>query len=298
MITVFTPTYNRAHTLRRLYQSLIKQDCFDFEWLVINDGSTDNTDELFQQWLIETNSFPIRYYRVKNGGKQRAINQALQWAKGEFFFIVDSDDFLMPDAISFVQGAFHTLPQNTSFIGISGIRVGLDGLPLHRIPLIDAETGYQDANNLERTKWNLQADMAEVFYTEKLKAYSFPVWRGEKFTPEAVVWDKIAMDGYKLRWYNKITYLCDYQPDGLTHSSWKLLKHNPMGYAMLFNTQLVYEKEWEKVLSLILQYLSCCFLAHEPKQIIKCVYPTIACLLLPCGWLLSIRRKQQFKKYV
>ena len=89
MITVFTPTYNRAHTLNQLYQSLLQQDCYDFEWLVINDGSTDSTDELFNVWLQNEKTFRIRYYVVENGGKQRAINQALQLAKGEYFFIVD-----------------------------------------------------------------------------------------------------------------------------------------------------------------------------------------------------------------
>ncbi len=298
MITIFTPTYNRADTLERLYHSLQQQDCFDFEWLVINDGSTDQTDKLFQQWMSETNRFPIRYYQIENGGKPRAINKALQWADGEYFFIVDSDDYLVPDAISFIKKAFSTLPKDSSYIGISGIRAGLDGLPLHRQPSIDASIGYRDANNLEREKWNLQADMAEVFFTEKLRKYTFPVWEGEKFTPEGVVWDKVAMDGYKLRWYNKVTYLCDYQPDGLTNSSWKLLKENPMGYAMLFNTQLMYKKGWKMISFLVLQYISCCCLAHEYKQIMKCTYPLTACVLFPCGWLLSVRRKKQIRKYV
>ena len=297
IITVFTPTYNRAHTIERLYQSLYKQDCYDFEWLVINDGSTDNTDELFNTLLQHEQPFPIRYSIVTNGGKQRAINEALKIAQGEYFFIVDSDDYLLPNAISFIKNAFKSLPQEEPFIGISGIRGNIDGKPLYRVPDINPATGYIDATNIERPLYGLQADMAEVFYTEKIRKYIFPVWKGEKFTPEAVIWDQMALDGYKLRWFNQIIYICEYQPDGLTNSSWQLLKNNPMGYAMLFNTQLKYKKNIKERCYLTLQFISCCCLAKEYRYINKCNASTLSFLLFPLGWLLSLRRKIQLKKY-
>lgn len=297
MITVFTPTYNRAHTLNNLYQSLLQQDCYDFEWLVINDGSTDNTDALFKEWQHKQLPFPIRYITVPNGGKQRAINEALKLAHGELFFIVDSDDTLLPHAISFIINAFKSLPKDESFIGISGIRGGLDGKPLYRIPKINSTIGYVDANNLEREQYGLQADMAEAFYTDKIRKYTFPVWEGEKFTPEAVVWNQMALDGYKLRWFNNVIYLCEYQPDGLTHSSWKLLKNNPMGYAMLFNIQLKSAQKFKEKIILTLQFISCCCLAKEYKYIKKCYSKSLSFLLFLLGWLLSKRRQSQFKKY-
>lgn len=297
MLTIFTPTYNRAHLLPRLYESLRHQDCVDFEWLVINDGSTDNTEELFSEWLKLDNPFLIRYYNVDNGGKQRAINKALELAEGEYFFIVDSDDMLVPDAVSFVLKSFQTLPNDNSFIGISGVRGDLDGKPLHRIPQIDSKIGFIDANNLERPKYGLQADMAEAFFTAKLKKYCFPVWEGEKFIPEAVVWDQMALDGFKLRWFDKVTYLCEYQPDGLTNSSWRLLKNNPMGYAQLFNIKLQSVQGIKSRFNLILQFISCCFLGREYQYISKCHEKIAAFLLLPIGWVLSIRRKAQFHKY-
>ncbi len=297
MVTVFTPTYNRAHTLEKLYQSLLKQDCYDFEWLVINDGSTDDTDTLFQEWIKQKNPFPIHYYEVENGGKQRAINQAIQLAKGQYFFIVDSDDKLLPHAISFLLERFTSLPNDDSFIGISGIKGDLTGMPLHRKPSIDSITGYVDANNIERSSYGLQADMAEAFFTNKIKNYTFPVWPGEKFTPEAVVWDQMALDGYKLRWFNEVIYLCEYQEDGLTKSSWKLLKQNPMGYAMLFNTQLKHQTSFKAKINLCLQFIACCCLAKEYSYIPHCNAKGLAYLLFPMGWLLSKRRKQQFKQF-
>lgn len=297
MITIFTPTYNRAHTLYRLYQSLLQQDCYDFEWLIINDGSTDKTAVLFKEWLAKKNPFLIRYYETENGGKQRAINQALQLAQGEYFFIVDSDDYLLPNAITFIKKAFKSLPLDQSFIGISGIRGGLDGKPLFRIPLINPSIGYVDANNLERAQYKLQADMAEAFYTDKMRNYTFPVWEGESFTPEAVIWDQLALDGYKLRWFNQVIYICDYQEDGLTNSSWKLLKNNPMGYAMLFNAQLKSTKSIKKRINLTLQFISCCCLGREYRYLKECHSIVLLFLLFPFGWLLSKRRQKQFKKY-
>lgn len=295
MITVFTPTYNRAHTLPRLYESLRKQTCMDFEWLVIDDGSKDATEQLFDQWCQEENPFPIRYNKVENGGKDRAINKALQMAQGEFFFIVDSDDLLQPTAIKTLYDCFASLPkEDDSFIGISVVKGDLEGNPLHRKPQIDSAIGYIDCNNLERPKYGLQADMAEAFFTEKLRKYEFPVWPGEKFTPEAVVWDQMALDGYRLRWFDKVEYLCEYQPDGLTNSSWRLLRDNPMGYAMLFNHKLLHTAGLKARANLVLQFISCCYLAGEFGYLCNC-NSRLVWLLWPAGWLLSIRRRKQIK---
>lgn len=299
ILTIFTPSYNRAHTLPRLYESLKRQTNKRFEWLVINDDSSDKTDELFDAWCKEENEFRMRYLKVPNGGKNRAVNKGVQLAQGKYFFIVDSDDLLKDDAVEFVIQAFSTLPVNDkSFIGISSIRADLDGNKLRGDNLIDKSIGYIDCNNLEREKYNLQADMAEVFYTDKLKQYPFPVWDGEKFTPEAVVWDRMALDGYKLRWFDKVVYLCEYQQGGLSDSSWRLLRDNPMGYAVLFNVRLEYIKGIKQIVNYTLQYISCCLLANEGKMVFRCVKPLLVSILYPIGWLLYKRRKSQINLYV
>lgn len=299
MITVFTPTYNRAHTLPRLYESLRKQTCADFEWLVIDDGSQDATEQLFDQWLQEENAFPIRYFKVENGGKDRAINKAIKIARGEYFFIVDSDDLLRPSAIQTLFDCFSSLPKDDeSFIGISVVKGDLGGNPLHRKPQIDPAIGYVDCNNLDRPKFGLQADMAEAFLTEKLKKYEFPVWPGEKFTPEAVIWDQMALDGYRLRWFDKVEYLCEYQEDGLTNSTWRLLRDNPMGYAMLFNHRILHSEGLKSKINWVLQFISCCFIAKQVFFIKKCNDKKLAFMLLPLGWMLSKRRSNQIKAYL
>ena len=98
-VTIFTPTYNRAYIISKLYMSLKRQQVKDFEWLIVDDGLTDNTESLVKGWIILEKSFSIRYYKQKNGGKCRAINRALDLAQGELFFTVDSDDYLTDDAI-------------------------------------------------------------------------------------------------------------------------------------------------------------------------------------------------------
>ena len=102
-ITVFTPTYNRGYIIENLYKSLKRQDFVDFEWIVVDDGSTDNTKDLFEKILEDDKNFSVIYECTENGGKHRAINRGLQLASGELFFIVDSADYLTDDALRLVD---------------------------------------------------------------------------------------------------------------------------------------------------------------------------------------------------
>ena len=99
MVTIFTPTYNRAYIIGKLYGSLLEQTDRNFEWLIVDDGSTDNTRELIGSFIRE-DRISIRYFRQENGGKHRAINRGVREAAGELFFIVDSDDQLTPEAVA------------------------------------------------------------------------------------------------------------------------------------------------------------------------------------------------------
>ena len=119
MVTVFTPTYNRAHLLPKLYRSLQIQTCKDFEWLIIDDGSSDNTEIIVKEWIDNESSFPVRYYKVPNGGKMRAINMGASLAKGEVFCGIDSDDWFYNDAISAIIKAFKDIEPYNNIIGVS-----------------------------------------------------------------------------------------------------------------------------------------------------------------------------------
>ena len=233
MITVFTPTYNRAHTLTRLYDSLKAQTSKDFEWIVINDGSTDNTDGLLSLWSQKENSFPIIYRKVENGGKHRAINQAVKMAGSDAFFIVDSDDYLLPFAIEKVETWFSQIADDSSFAGVSGLKGETTDRPIGGYGNFDGN--YVDCTNLQRHLYNLLDDKSEVYKTRILKQYPFPEFEGEKFVPESLIWDSIARDGYKIRWFNEIIYICEYMADGLTASADKKFLYSPKGFITYLN---------------------------------------------------------------
>jgi glycosyltransferase involved in cell wall biosynthesis len=244
MVTVFTPTYNRAYRLEKLYDSLRKQTSKSFEWIVINDGSTDNTNELFEKWLSEENDFTIIYKEVPNGGKHRAINKAVQMAASNAFFVVDSDDYLLPEAIEKVEGWFATVNDDDTFAGVSGLRGESIDSPIGGFGNFEGE--YVDCTNLERHLYNLLDDKAEVYKTEVLKKYPFPEFEGENFVPESLIWDSIARDGYKIRWFNDIIYICEYLQDGLTASADRKFIDNPKGF---------------------LSYLAMLETVHDPREV-------------------------------
>ncbi len=226
-ITVFTPTYNRAYILPRLYRSLQKQTDKDFEWLIVDDGSSDTTEKLVNRWLSENNDFEIRYIKQENGGKQRAINTGLKYADGKFFWIVDSDDYLPDEGVQIAAKWIKTIEGKDNFAGVSGVIGTKDGIMGGTF-----EGEYIDATSLERDKYNITGDKSEIFYTEILKQFPFPEFAGEKFVPEALVWNRIAAAGYKLRWFNEIIYIAEYLPDGYTKNVDKNLITNWKGYSL------------------------------------------------------------------
>ncbi|MFL0268924.1 glycosyltransferase family 2 protein [Candidatus Clostridium radicumherbarum] len=226
-ITIFTPTYNRAYRLNALYQSLKRQTYSDFEWIVIDDGSLDNTIDLFEKWKLEANSFNIKYLKVDNGGKHRAINKGVTLAEGKLFFIVDSDDYLTDDALEKVVKWEATLSKDqTNFAGIAGAK----GTSEKNIIGTSSNIAYIDSTSQERFTCGITGDKAEVFYTDILRKFPFPEIEGENFITESVVWFAIGKAGYKLRWFNDIIYIAEYLPDGLTSSENTIFKSNPKGY--------------------------------------------------------------------
>lgn len=215
MISILTPTYNRAYILHKLYESLLRQSDLDFEWIIIDDGSTDNTEELVKKWKIENKLFSIYYYRKENGGKHTAINYGMQYINSDYTFIVDSDDYLTNDAIELIHSWITPVANNLKFAGVSGLR-GTSERPKDRIGGFPDNEYYIDSSNLDRGKNFLHGDKAEVYKTNILKKYPFPEFKGENFLTESIVWNEIANDGYIIRWYNEIIWICEYLDDGLT----------------------------------------------------------------------------------
>lgn len=230
MITVFTPTYNRGYIIKHLYDSLVLQNYKNFEWLVIDDGSTDDTEELFKSFIVEQ-KLNIHYLKIENGGKHRAINKGVILAQGKYFFIVDSDDYLHNNALERIHFYTKQIEDDKTFAGVCGLKIYPNGRK------VGGEANYKilDTDSISfREKYKVKGDMAEVFKTEILKKYPFPEFKGEKFVSEGLVWSRIAQK-YKIRYFFEGIYICDYLPDGLTKSIRMHYRNSPKGTMLLYN---------------------------------------------------------------
>ena len=305
MITVFTPTYNRAHLLPRLYESLCRQTYRDFEWIVVDDGSTDQTAELFgamhnaqctmhndatgsKTELPPLQGGPggapglggLKFITQPNGGKHRAINRGVREARGELFFIVDSDDWLPDDALQHIAGLYETVKDDPTFAGVSGHR----GYPDGSVVGSGQTEDYIDANALDiRYKHHITGDLNEVFRTEVLREMPFPEFESEKFCPEALVWNRIAQK-YKLRYSKEITYIADYQPGGLTDRIVRVRMQSPMASMTCYSELVSYDIPLKEKLKAAINYWRfrlCGKAAGDMPRL-----PMLWNLAMPLGWLL------------
>lgn len=230
-ITVFTPTYNRVHLLPRLYESLRKQTFTDFEWVIVDDGSVDDTKSLTQTLSQRWGTFfPMHYFYQENGGKHRAINRGVKEAKGELFFIADSDDWLPENALAIVDEEYAKVSDDKSIGGVAGLdcydngKIVGSGLPTNAI----------DCNAIDiRMKYHVRGDLKEVFRTNVLREIPFPEIDDEKFCPEQLVWFRIAQK-YSLHFFNKPIYVAEYQEQGLTAGITRVRMNSPVATMMTY----------------------------------------------------------------
>lgn len=199
--TVLTPTYNRAHTLLRAYESLCNQQFSDFEWLIIDDGSTDNTRELIEQWQ-ENSPFPIRYVWQKNQHKKTAFNNGVKQAWGRLLVVLDSDDALAPDALNQMWACWRSIPaeQREGYIAVTGLCARPDGSIVgDKYP-----KDVMDMTSMDMIfRHSVKGEKFGCMQTEVLKYFPFPE-NIEGFVPESVVWRAIARKGYLTRFVNQV----------------------------------------------------------------------------------------------
>jgi glycosyltransferase involved in cell wall biosynthesis len=227
-ITVFTPTYNRAHTLTRLYNSLKAQSYKNFEWLIIDDGSSDNTKELIQEFIIESPFFPIVFIKKEHGGKHRAVNKGLDEAKGELFFMLDSDDYLTPYALDSVIKWAEKIPNKDECAGLCGIMANENG----KIIGTQFQQEYIYMTLIEMMKKGITGDHADILFTDVFRKYKYPEIQGEWHIAPGVPFIRMAKDNYKLLFFNEVIYIAEYMHDGLTNMGEKKIVENFNGYTL------------------------------------------------------------------
>lgn len=225
-LTVFTPTYNRAYCLGDLYQSLCRQTSADFLWLVIDDGSTDHTKSLVEEW-IEEGKVAIKYLYKENGGMHTAHNLAYENIGTELNVCIDSDDQMTDDAVALIN-AFWNKNKANQYAGIVGLDVYKDGtiVSTKKFPQHIKSGKYYELAG----KYGLQGDIKFVYRTEIIKKYMpYPVFEGEIFTPLGYKYLLVDYD-YELLFLNEPLCIVDYRPDGNSHNLIQQYFRNPQGF--------------------------------------------------------------------
>ena len=226
MITVFTPTYNRKNELVNLYNSLLKQDFKDFEWLIVDDGSTDDTEELITKLKAE-NKIQVNYYKQENRGKSFAHNTGVSLAKGEFFVGIDSDCTLCNGALNTINYYFQKIKNSKDICGMSFLNCknGSNQIVGSKFPKDEMEETYYNIYH----KCNVTGDKEMVFKTEVLRKYKFPIYENEKFVPEAMLFNRICKE-YKFLCVNKTVINVEYIQGGYSSNYFNLAKKNPIAH--------------------------------------------------------------------
>ncbi|OJV36711.1 MAG: hypothetical protein BGO33_04250 [Bacteroidia bacterium 43-41] len=283
LITIFTPTYNRANTLRRLYESLIQQTSNFFEWLIVDDGSTDNTEDLVKNF-IDDDKIKISYVKQNNQGKHIAINTGLNLAQGDLFFIVDSDDYLTLDAIETIKENLHEF-EDVNVCGLVFNRIFSNGLKIGKqTSLMRIKASLFNL----KFKLRLQGDKAEIFKTEILKQYPFPQFNDEKFSPEALI--MFRMSGpYDIVYINKNIYVCEYLDEGLTANIIKIRMQSAVASTLYYKEHLFRSPNLLQKFKSAINF----YRFKENNKIIKATLPFPYSLMKPLGILMYLKDKKK-----
>lgn len=289
IITVFTPTYNRANLLPRAYEALRRQSCKKFVWMIIDDGSTDNTEQIVKEMIDHESEFKIQYVKKENGGLHTGYNTAIKYATTELMFNIDSDDWIAENAIQKIVDFWYSQPDRDKFAGIvaldcfeSGKIVGRkfpEGRCFNFIDRFispDAKT-YGDCAAVVRTD----------LYKEVAPMKSFP---GEKnFNPDWLLLE-IAKK-YDLLVMNEPLKCIEYQPTGMSASIFRQYLNSPNSFAEIRKQYLGFEgSSFKFKVRHTIHYVSSCFIAKKgiKETIMGTGMPALCFCCLPLGLLLSL----------
>lgn len=292
-LTVFTPAYNRAHTLSRTYASLLRQDCKDFVWLIVDDGSSDNTAELVQSWQQKDNGFEIRYLYKENGGMHTAHNMAYEVIDTELNVCIDSDDCLADGAVKKILDKWRAV-KDLGYAGIIGLDADLEGNLIGKgFPDGLTETtlsGYYAAGG--------SGDKKLVYRTDIIKKYPpYPVFEGEKYVALAYKYRLIDQD-YKLAVLDEVLCNVEYQADGSSGTMWKQYLKNPKGFAFWRKVCMEYPTSRKRKIIDCIHYCSSSILAGNRHFVRESPQKVLTILCIPFGWALAILVKKKANAHV
>ncbi|MGX7126894.1 glycosyltransferase family 2 protein [Enterococcus viikkiensis] len=223
LISIITPTFNRSELLKNCFKSLTEQSVTNFEWIIVDDGSSDQTENVVNDFLNMETTFPILYYKKNNGGKHTALNFAMDKINGDVCCILDSDDIFLPEAIAEINNEWLSYFKDQT-IGVVCFLRGFD--PENAISHISEGTKIVSNHIDYRINQGIKGDFCETIRVNTFKKFRFPVFPEEKFFSEGWLWTNIGI-GYKTVYVNKIIYLTEYRDDGLTRAGRALRLKSP-----------------------------------------------------------------------
>lgn len=290
-LTIITPAYNRASLLKKCFASLVEQTCFDFEWIVVNDGSIDGTGDVMREITAGEAPFPIQYIEKENGGKHTALNAAHPYIRGKYVLILDSDDTLTEDAVERALLAWEKWDEDPN-VGIVTLLKGKDRE--HPNCYAAEENIPVDIMAYPRI-CPVSNDACEVIRSELFLLYPFPVFPGERFLAETALWGRVSKT-HKCVYVNHVVYICDYQDDGLTKAGRAMRIRNPLGGMYNANLYLAKKNSLKtRIKNGLLFTCYGCFAGQRPKSMSKsCDSKALMWLCLPFGWLLHRYWKKKY----
>lgn len=286
-LTIFTPAYNRAHTIGRTYESLCRQTCKDFEWLVIDDGSTDNTRQLVEGW-VEDNVIPIRYIYQDNQGMHGAHNTAYKNITTELNTCIDSDDWMPDDAVEIII-KYWSQHKNDKYAGI----IGLDIVQSGKVIGSSFPTSGMEIHSCDSF---IVGDKKLVIRSELTSRYpEYPVFPGEKYVGLGYKYQMIDQD-YLWLTLNEPLVIVEYQEDGSSYNMFRQWWNNPKGFAFIHNNDLLYVKNRKRRMMVAIHYVSHCIRANTFSDIFRSNAPLLTICCIPLGGCLYLYTKYKVSK--
>ncbi len=287
-LTVFTPAYNRAHTLPRTYRSLLGQSCKDFIWLIVDDGSTDGTAALVKSWMRQDNGFEIQYIYKENGGMHTAHNTAYENIHTELNVCIDSDDCMGENAVALILEKWESVKER-GYAGLIGLDADFDGKVIGAgFPANLQETtlsGYYAAGG--------SGDKKLVYRTDVIKRYPpYPTFAGEKYVALAYKYTLIDQD-FKLAVLNRVLCNVEYQADGSSRNMLRQYLKNPKGFAFWRTVTMRYPTSRKRLVIDCVHYCSSSQIAKNRNYIKESPKRLLTVFCTPFGWVLTayIKRK-------
>jgi glycosyltransferase involved in cell wall biosynthesis len=282
--TCFTPTYNRAAVIRIVYDSLAAQTFRNFEWLVVDDGSTDGTRALVEALSREA-AFPVRYVHKENGGMHSAINLGAREARGRFFLKCDSDDTFEPDSLERFESLWVSIPEadRDRYAGVTVHCKDAQGRIVgDRFPAASVDGTSLDLAH----RWRIRGEKWGFVRTELLREFPFPEFEGEKRVPPSIVWNRIAAAGYLTRFADIALRTFIPLEDGITLNSARSRAKSWRGSRLFYDELMAMPVPLLERLKAAANYLRFCL--HGGESLLRAAFaaqrPALALAALGAGW--------------